>query len=101
MYFLSHGASLFVADRHINVAGGLGDTVATPFGARSKTFQAGSALDTDGGYFKFVNVGAVVVLSIGNRRFQYFPDNRRASFRTEREDVKRLVHRQAADLVRH
>src|SRR5260221_14192488 len=90
---------LFVPDRHENMAGSLGDTVAAALGARLKTLQRGGLLDKNGLDLQLIDVRAVVVLGIGDRRFQHFLDDVRSLLRTEGEQVERLFNRQPADLV--
>ena len=62
--------SALVADRHVDVAGGLADAIATALGARGETLQRGALLDIDRGDLQLVDVGAVVVLGVGDGRLE-------------------------------
>src|SRR5258706_13294611 len=72
---------------------------AAALGARVKAFLEHAALDEDCLHLERVDVGAVVVLGIGDRRLEQLAQERRAFFRGEGEDVHRLVDRLAADHV--
>src|SRR5712691_5184085 len=90
---------LLVADGHEDMAGSLGDAVAAALGARLKTLERHGLLDENPFHLQLVDVGAVVVLGVGDRRFQNFLYDVRALLRTEGEQIERLFHRQPADLV--
>src|SRR5712692_383850 len=97
---LGRGLFLFlVADCHEDMAGSLGNAVASAFGARLKTLERRGLLDENGFYLQLVNVRAVVVLGVWNRRFQHFLDDVRPLLRIEGEQIERLFHREPADLV--
>ena len=81
------------------MAGVLEYAVAAAFGAGMKALEHRALLDVDGLHLQFVDIGAVVVLGIGDGRLQHFLDDLGALLRAERENVERLVHRQAADQV--
>src|SRR6266852_5107819 len=97
---LGRGLFLFlVADCHEDMAGSLGNAVAAAFGACLKTLERRGLLDENGFYLQLVNVRAVVVLGVGDRRFQHFLDDVRPLLRIEGEQIERLFHREPADLV--
>src|SRR6188508_582190 len=75
-------------------------TVAAPLGARLEALEEHAALDVDGLHLQRVDVGAVVVLGVGDRRFQQLLHQPGALLRRVGEDVDRLVDRLAADQVR-
>src|SRR6266508_1612059 len=89
----------FVADRHEDMAGSLGNAIAAPFGARLKTLERRGLLDENRLYLQLIDVRTIVVLGVGNRRFQHFLDDVRPFLRTEGEQIERFFHRQPADLV--
>ena len=100
MDLLSHGLSLFpVADDEADVAGLLADDVAAALGARLEAAQRVGLVDVDRRDLELVDVGAVVVLGVGDRGLEHLLDDPRALLRGEREDVQRAVDRQAADRV--
>jgi hypothetical protein len=75
MDFLSHGLPLAsVAHGHVDVAGRLADAVAAALGARGETLQRRALLDVDRGDLQFVDVGAVVVLGVGDGAFRLLDD---------------------------
>src|SRR5436189_3193217 len=53
----------------------------------------------DGLHLQLVDVGAVVVLRVGDRRFQHLLDDVCPLLRTEGEQIEGLFHREPADLV--
>src|SRR5688572_18119379 len=91
--------SLLIAHRNENVARMLQYAVAAAFGTRLKALEEHAAIDVHGLYLERVDVGAVVVLGIGDRRFQQLAHDDRALLGREGEDAHRLVHRLAADHV--
>ena len=104
MDFLSHGSvllALSVADRHVDVAGALADAVAAALGAGGEALQRRALLDVDRLDLQFVDVGAVVVLGVGDRRLQRLLDDAGGLLLRERQDVERLVDLLAADQVGH
>src|SRR5687768_15971462 len=74
--------------------------VAAALGTRLEALEKRAALDGDDLHLERVDVGAVVVLGIGNRRFEQLADDRRALLRRIGEDVDRLVDGLAADQIR-
>src|SRR5688572_18239857 len=99
--FLTHALLSPVADGDENVAGRLHDLRAATLGLRAEAAQERAALDADVRYFQLVDVRAVVVLGVGDRRLEELPQDDRALLRAELQDVQRLVDRFAAYLVRH
>src|SRR5471030_990747 len=91
------GAS--VTDGHVDVAGTLADAIATTLCTGRETLQSGALLDVDRGDLEFVDVGAVVVLRIGDGRFERLLDDAGGLLLRELEDVERVAHLLAADQV--
>src|SRR5712691_5459866 len=89
-----------VADGHEDMAGSLGDAVASALGARLKALERHGLLDENPLHPQLIHVGAVVVLGVGNRRFEHLLDDARSLLRTEGEQIERFSHGQPADLVR-
>jgi hypothetical protein len=56
------------------MACGLADAVATAFGAGCETLERGALLDVDGFHLQLVDVGAVVVFSVGDGGLENLPD---------------------------
>ena len=77
----------------------LQNDVAPALGARREAAQVLRLVDIDRVYFELVDVGAFVVLGVGDRGFEDALDDLRALLRTEGEDVERLADRQPANLV--
>ena len=76
MDFLSHGLPCAsVADGHVDVAGGLADAVAAALGACGEALQRGALLDVDRLDLQLVDVGAVVVLGVRDRRLERLLDD--------------------------
>src|SRR5574343_573749 len=98
MNFLSHGFSL-VTNGQIDVAGRLADPIATTLGAGGKTLKHHAFFDVDGLHRQFVDIGAVIVLGVGDCRLQHFLDDTGALFRAESQDVESLTNRLAAHQV--
>src|SRR5258706_8117822 len=73
--------------------------VAPSLGARLEALEERTALDMNRLDLQGVDVGAVVVLGIGDRRLEHLADDRRALLRREGEESHRLVDRLAADHV--
>src|SRR5487761_2409595 len=100
MNLLSHGGSLFpVADDDVDMAALLADHVPAALGTRSEAAQRIGLVDVDSRHLELVDVGALVVLGVGDRRLEHLLQDPRAFLGTERQDVERPVDRQAADLV--
>src|SRR5437016_11281371 len=58
---------------------------------RSKTAQIGRLVEIDRVDLQFVDIGAFVVLGVGDCRFQDLLDDLGTLLRTERQHVERLV----------
>src|SRR3989338_3195074 len=100
MNFLSHNLPL-APDADCNVASLLFDAIATTFGARHEALQRRRLVNVNGCYLQLIDVSAIVVFGIRNRRLKSFLDNPGTLFRTECQDIERLRHRQTADLISH
>src|SRR5690606_8783788 len=98
--FLSHCDSLN-ADLDHNVASLLLDTVTAALGPGGKTLHRLCFIDVDGGDTQFVDIGAVVMLGVGNRGFKRLLDDARGFLRCESQDIQRLSHRLATDEIRY
>src|SRR5437773_1371645 len=90
---------LVVRDRHENMAGPLGNAVASALGARLEALERHGLFHENDLHLQLVDVGAVVVLRVGDRRFQYLLDDVCPLLRTEGEQIEGLFHREPADLV--
>src|SRR6478609_1759693 len=88
-----------VADRDVDVRRRLADAVAAPLGARREALQRRALLDVDLRDLQLVDVGAVVVLGVGDRRFERLLDDPGGLLLREVQDVDRLVDLLAADEV--
>ena len=82
------------------MARGLADTVAAALGACGETLERGTLLDVDGFHLQVVDVGAVVVFSVGDGGFNHLLDNARRFFLRELQDVQSLIHLLAANQIR-
>src|SRR5882672_9629368 len=82
------------------MAGLLVDASAATLRTRGKPALRGTLFDVDLGYAQFVDVGAVVVLGIGNGRLERLLDDSGGLLLREGQDVERLVDRLAAHQVR-
>src|SRR5690606_1325423 len=76
VYFLSHCDSLS-SDFDHNVASLLLDTVTAAFCTCGETLHRLGLVNIDGGDFKLVDVGAVVVLGVGDRGLKCFLEDAR------------------------
>ena len=74
------------------MACGFADAVATAFGAGGETLERGALLDVDGFHLQLVDVGAVVVFSVGDGGLENLLDDARSFFLREGQDVQRLIH---------
>src|SRR6266699_5554898 len=90
---------LVVSDRHENMAGPLGNAIASALCPRLEALERHGLLHEDGLHLQLVDVGAVVVLGVGDRRFQHLLDDVRPLLRTEGEQIEGLFHGEPADLV--
>src|SRR5215218_3736642 len=88
-----------VADRDVDVCRRLADAVAAPLGARREALQRRALLDVDRLDLELVDVGAVVVLGVGDRRLERLLDDPGGALLREVEDVDRLVDLLAAHQV--
>src|SRR5574343_509769 len=88
-----------VANRHVDVTRGFADAVATAFGAGRETLERGALLDVDGLDLQLVDVGAIVMLGVGNGGLQNLLDDHGSFFLREGQDVQGLVHFLAADQI--
>src|SRR5688572_25339041 len=75
------------------------DSIAPTLGAGLEALEEGAALDHDGLHLERVDIGAVVVLGVGDRRLEELAHQRRALLRRVGEDADRLIDRLAADHV--
>src|SRR3954470_21027417 len=88
---------LLVAHGHEDMAAVLEHAVAAPLGARVETLQRHAALDEDALDLELVDVGAVVLLWVGDRRLEHLLDDAGALLRAERQHIEGLLDRQSAD----
>src|SRR5256885_4762046 len=73
--------------------------VAAALGARLEAFQEHAALDVDRLHLQRVDIGAIVVLGVGDRRLEQLLHDAGALLRRVGEDAHRLVDRLAADQI--
>src|SRR2546430_1749830 len=100
MYLLYHDLVLFsVTDGDMDVASLFENHIATSLGPRGKTAQIGRLVEIDRVDLQFVDIGAFVVLGVGDCRFQDLLDDLGTLLRTERQHVERLVDLKTADLI--
>src|SRR5690606_19434039 len=92
VYFLSHCCSLS-SDFDHNVASLLLDTVTAAFCTGGETLHRLSLVDVDGRNLQFVDVGAVVVLGVGDRGLKRFLEYARGLLGGESQNIQRLSHR--------
>src|SRR5688572_17386985 len=92
---------VLVPDRDVDVAGMPEHARAATFGARMEAPLEGTTLDVDLFHLEGVDIRAVVVLGIGDRRLEQLLHQRRAALGREREDADRLVDLLAAHEVRN
>ena len=83
------------------MAGRLADAVAAALGASGKTLERGALLNEDGLDLQFVDVSAVVVLSVGDSGLQNLLDDHSSFFLREFENVQSLVNLLAANQIRN
>src|SRR5574337_733292 len=88
-----------VAHRHVHMARGLDQARAAALGASGRALERRALLDVDGLDTQLVDVGAVVVLGVGDRGLQHLAHDRRGLLLREVENVQSLVHFLAADQV--
>ena len=70
----------------------LADAVTTAFGTGRKTLERGALFDVDGFHPQLVDVGSVVVFSVGDGGLNHLLDNASRFFLRERQNVQRLIH---------
>src|SRR3989442_1535217 len=77
---------LSVANRHVHVARGLADAIAAALCTRGEALERGALFDEDGLDLQFVDVGAVVVLGVGDGGLEHLLDDHGSFFLRERQD---------------
>src|SRR3979490_804151 len=87
---------LAVADADGDVTVALDDARATPLGAGGKALELRSRVHLDERYFQLVDVGAVIVLGVGDRGLEYLAHQPRALLRHEAQRRDRIADRLAA-----
>src|SRR3989338_327574 len=98
MNFLSHNLPL-APDADCNVTSLLFDAIATTFGARHEALQRRRIVNVNGCYFQLIDISAIVMLGIDNRRLKRLFDNPGTLLRAEGQDVERLCNRQTSNLI--
>ena len=66
-----------------------------------ETFHGRAFVDPDRGNAQLIDIGAFVMLRIGNRRLQDLAQLVRATLGAERQHLQGPVNRQSADLIGH
>jgi hypothetical protein len=82
------------------MARGFSDLVATTFCAGREAPERGTLLNVDGFHLQFVDIGTIVVFSIGNGGLQNLLDDHGSFFLRELQNVQSLIHFFATDQVR-
>ena len=72
---------------------------AATFGPSASALEGRTFVDHDRGNFQFIDIGAFVVLRVGNRGKQNLLDDVSGLLVAERQQLLGLFHRQTADLV--
>src|SRR5688500_4367886 len=98
---MSNMPSLSITHRDVDMARMFQDSIAPTLGAGLEALEEGAALDHDGLHLERVDIGAVVVLGVGDRRLEELAHQGRALLRRVGKDIDRLVDRLAADHVGH
>jgi len=88
-----------ITDSHVDVTGLFGNAVTAAFGARGKTAQHCTFFHVDRFDREFVDVCAVIVLSVGNRRLEDFLDQYSTFFGAESQNIECLIDFFAANQV--
>ena len=81
------------------MACGLADAVAAAFGAGGETLKRCALFDVDRFHFQFVDIGAVVVFSVGDSGLENLFDDTGSFFLRESQNVQRLIHFLAANQI--
>src|SRR6185436_5616462 len=82
------------------MAGRLGDLETTPFRARHEALETRALFHVDNPHLQFIDIGAVVMLGIGDSRFQHLANDSGPFLGAECQQVERLVDRHSTYLVR-
>src|SRR5690606_5267669 len=99
MYLLTHTLLVAYSDGDVTVA--LHDAVAASLGASGVARKERRTVDLNVRHLQLVDIGAVVVLGVGDRRLEHLVHHARGLLAAERENLQRIRHGLAADLVRH
>ena len=97
--FLTHGSPLLVADGHIDVRRLLTDTLTAALGAGTEAAQRRSLFHVNLCDAKFIDIGTVIVLGIGDSAFKCLQNNTGRTATRELQNVKGLVHGLTANQV--
>jgi len=74
------------------MACGLADTVATAFGAGGETLKRSALFDVNGFHLQLVDIGTIIVFSIGNSGLENLLDDARSFFLRESQNIQSLIH---------
>jgi len=80
-----------ITDSHVDVTGLFGNAVTAAFGARGKTAQHCTFFHVDRFDREFVDVCAVIVLSVGNRRLEDLLDQYSTFFGAKSQNIERVI----------
>jgi hypothetical protein len=100
IYFLAHFVSSpLVGHGQRDVTGTLRDSVRPAASPRSESAHRRSLIDMNEADVELIDVNALVVFGICNCGLQYLLQHRRGLGFGERQNLDRLFHRQAPDLI--
>src|SRR3954463_11023927 len=81
------------------MAGGFGDLETTALRARHETLETRTLFHVNNPYLQFIDIGAVVMLGIGNGGFEHLANDFGAFLRAECQQIKRLVDGHSSYLI--
>jgi hypothetical protein len=99
MYFLSHNLLLFLRNLDRDMTGLLMDAVGPAFGSGADTLERHTFIYINLADKQLINISTRIVLGVGNRRIQGFPDMSRCFFGAERQNIQCLLHCLTPNLV--
>src|SRR3569623_2676689 len=91
--------SILFAHHHSDVAGALEDPVRAALGARTNAVVARALVDEDLGDLQLIDIGAGIVLGVGDRRLEHLLEQLRRLLVAERQQIEGAVDRQPTHLV--
>ncbi len=76
-------------------------SVGSPFRSRLYSFQKWTFVHENSGYTQLIDIGAIIMFGIGNRRLQNFLDQLGRFLFAEGQKINSLGHIQASNLICH